>query len=211
MDNMPAYAIGMADHYDGPIEDPAWLGIARTRIPGNAALSQRLIGEVMKTVDVAFAEEWKFDHGIMVPLHFLTPRFDVPVVPANINCQGPPLTPLPRAWAFGEALRRAADAVPERIALVGTGGISHWPATPDSGKINETWDREFLDRWTRNDRVALLGYGDAQTYRDAGQGGFEIRTFIAVAAAARGRGELRHYAPIPIFSVGCTVATMSIQ
>ena len=211
MDNMPAYAMGMADHYDGPIEDPAWLGIARTRIPGNAALSRRLIGEVMRDVDVAFAEEWKFDHGIMVPLHFLTPSFDVPVVPANINCQGPPLTPLPRAWAFGEALRRAADAVPERIALVGTGGISHWPATPDSGKINEAWDREFLDRWTRNDRAALLGYSDTQTYRDAGQGGFEIRTFIAVAAAARGRGELRHYAPIPIFSVGCTVATMSIQ
>ena len=211
MDNMPAYAIGMADRYDGPIEDPAWLGIARTRIPGNAALSRRLIGEVMQSVDVAFAEEWKFDHGIMVPLHFLTPQFDVDVVPANINCQGPPLTPLPRAWAFGEALRRAADAVPERIALVGTGGISHWPATPDSGKINEAWDREFLARWVRNDRAALLDYGDAQTYRDAGQGGFEIRTFIAVAAAARGRGELRHYAPIPIFSVGCTVATMSIQ
>ena len=55
MDNMPAYAMGMADHYDGPIEDPACLGIARTRIPGNAALSQRLIGEVMKTVDVVIA------------------------------------------------------------------------------------------------------------------------------------------------------------
>ena len=211
MDNMPAYAMGMADHYEGPIEDPAWLGIARTRVPGNAALSQRLIADVMNDVDVAFAEEWKFDHGIMVPLHFLTPRFDLPVIPVNINCQGPPLTPLPRAWAFGEALRRAADAVPERIALVGTGGISHWPATPDSGKVNEAWDREFLDRWTRNDRAALLDYSDAQTYRDAGQGGFEIRTLITVAAAARGRGELRHYAPIPIFSVGCTVATMSIQ
>jgi 2,3-dihydroxyphenylpropionate 1,2-dioxygenase len=211
MDNMPAYAMGMADHYEGPIEDPAWLGIARTRIPGDAALSRRLIGEVMQTVDVAFAEEWKLDHGVMVPLHFLTPKFDLPLVPANINCQGPPLTPLPRAWAFGEALRRAADAVPERIALVGTGGISHWPATPDSGKINEAWDREFLARWTRNDRAALLDYSDARTYREAGQGGFEIRTFIAVAAAARGRGELRHYAPIPIFSVGCTVATMSIQ
>ena len=57
---------------------------------------------------------------------------------------------------------------------------------------------------------ALLDYSDAATYRDAGQGGFEIRTFIAVAAAARGRGEIRHYAPIPIFSVGCTVATMAI-
>ena len=104
-----------------------------------------------------------------------------------------------------------ATRVPERIALVGTGGISHWPATPDSGKINEAWDRDFLDRWARNDREALLDYTDAATYRDAGQGGFEIRTFIAVAAAARGRGEIRHYAPIPIFSVGCTVATMAIE
>jgi len=211
MDNMPAYAIGMADHYEGPIEDPGWLGIARTRVPGNAALSQRLIADVMNDVDVAFAEEWKFDHGIMVPLHFLTPRFDLPVIPVNINCQGPPLTPLKRAWAFGAALRRACDAVPERVALVGTGGISHWPATPDSGKVNEAWDRDFLDRWARNDREALLDYSDAATYRDAGQGGFEIRTFIAVAAAARGRGEIRHYAPIPIFSVGCTVATMAIE
>ena len=43
MNNMPAYAIGMADHYEGPIEDPGWLGIARTRVPGNADLSRRLI------------------------------------------------------------------------------------------------------------------------------------------------------------------------
>jgi 2,3-dihydroxyphenylpropionate 1,2-dioxygenase len=210
MDNMPAYAIGMADHYDGPIEDPGWLGIAKTRIPGNAELSKRLISAVMEEVDVAFAEEWKFDHGIMVPLNFLTPRHDLPVIPVNINCQGPPLTPLKRAWAFGAALRRACDGVPERIALVGTGGISHWPATPDSGKINEAWDREFLERWSRNDRDALLSYTDAATYRDAGQGGFEIRTFLAVAAAARGPGSVGFYAPIPIFSVGCTVGRMAI-
>jgi 2,3-dihydroxyphenylpropionate 1,2-dioxygenase len=211
MNNMPAYAMGMAEHYEGPIEDPGWLGIARTRVPGNAALSLRLVRSVMQDVDLAYAEEWKFDHGIMVPLHFLTPKFDLPVIPVNINCQGPPLTPLRRAWAFGEALRRACDEVPERIAIVGTGGISHWPATPDSGKINEAWDRVFLERWSNNDRDAMLAYSDEATYRDAGQGGFEIRTFIATAAAARGQGTVRFYAPIPIFSVGCTVATMAID
>jgi aromatic ring-opening dioxygenase catalytic subunit (LigB family) len=210
MNNMPAFAMGMAESYEGPIEDPQWLGIPRTVIPGNASLSQRLIREMMQTVDLAYAEEWKFDHGVMVPLSFLTPRFDRPVIPVNINCQGPPLTPLHRAWALGEALRRAADLVPERIAMVGTGGISHWPATPDSGKINEDWDREFLRRWQANDKQALLSYTDEATYRDAGQGGFEIRTFISIAAAAQGRGNLRHYRPIPIFSVGCTVATMDI-
>jgi aromatic ring-opening dioxygenase catalytic subunit (LigB family) len=210
MNNMPSFAIGMADRYSGPIEDPDWLGIARTSIPGNAALSRQLIGEIMQTVDIAFAEEWKFDHGIMVPLHFLTPNYDLHVVPVNINCQGPPLVPLHRTWAFGEALRRAADRVPQRIAVIGTGGISHWPATPDSGKINEAWDRQLLERWAHNDRQALLSYSDFDTYREAGQGGFEIRTFIGVAAAARGRGQVHHYAPIPIFAVGCTIATMDI-
>ena len=211
MNNMPSFAIGMADHYDGPIEDPGWLGIDRVRVPGHRDLSQRLITNVMNTSDVAYAEEWRFDHGIMVPLHFLTPNYDVPVIPVNVNCQGPPLAPLHRAWAFGESLRAAADAVPERIAVVGTGGISHWPATPDSGKINEPWDREFLDRWARNDRDALLDYDDLSVYADAGQGGFEIRTFITVSAAADGApGTVRFYAPVPIFAVGCTIATYDV-
>lgn len=66
------------------------------------------------------------------------------------------MTPLHRAWAFGEALRRAADAVPERSAIVGTGGIGHGPATSDSGKVNVAWDRDFLARWSRSDKTALL-------------------------------------------------------
>ena len=211
MDNMPPYCMGMADYYEGPIEDPDWLGIAPQRFTGAPALSRCLIQAMMADVDLAYAEEWKFDHGIMVPLHFLLPEGDVPIIPVNINCQGPPLTPLARAYAFGRALRKACDAAAERIALIGTGGISHWPATPDSGKINEAWDREFLDRWLVNDRAALTGYTDQETWRDAGQGGFEIRTFIAVAGAAEGcTGELYCYAPIPIFAVGCTVARMSL-
>ena len=118
MNNMPAFCMGIGQSYEGPIEDPEWLKIERTTIPGAPELGRRLVREVMQTVDTAYAEEWKFDHGIMVPLHFLTPDYKLPVIPVNINCQGPPLTPLHRAWAFGEALRRACDAVPEKI---GTG------------------------------------------------------------------------------------------
>src|SRR6185503_17784785 len=89
MNNMPAYAIGMADEYEGPIEDPEWLRIERHSIPDTAKISLHIIGKVMEKVDVPYAEEWKFDHGIMVPLNFLTPQFELPVIPANINCQGP--------------------------------------------------------------------------------------------------------------------------
>jgi len=217
MDNMPSFAIGMGDYYTGPIEDPDWLGIARQQVPGNKDLSERMIKEIMQTVDVSYCEEWRFDHGISVPLHFLTPRYDLAVIPANINCQGPPLAPLSRAWEFGAAIRRAADVLPERIAVVGTGGISHWPATPDSGKINEAWDRDFLAKWSRSDKTAMLDYDDTASYVEAGQGAFEIRTFIAAAAAAQtpggppAVGTVHFYAPIPIFAVGCTVATMAVD
>jgi aromatic ring-opening dioxygenase catalytic subunit (LigB family) len=212
MDNMPAYCMGMAEDYEGPIEDEAWLAIKRRRVPGAAELSRRLVSAMLHDFDLAYAEEWKFDHGIMVPLHFMTPRYDLPVIPVNINCQGPPLTPLRRAYSFGRALRRACDAQGERIALLGTGGISHWPATPDSGVINEKWDRQFLERFIANRRDELTSYSDEETLREAGQGGFEIRTFLAVAGATEGAtGELLFYAPIPIFAVGCTVATMTVQ
>jgi 2,3-dihydroxyphenylpropionate 1,2-dioxygenase len=211
MDNMPAYCIGMAEEYEGPLEDPEWLRIARRTIPGNPDLSRRIVTKVMERVDVAYAEEWKFDHGIMVPLSFLTPSFDLPVIPANINCQGPPLTPLTRAYEFGRAIRDACEAVPERIALVGTGGISHWPATPNSGKINEEWDREFLRRWMRNDREALTSYSDEETLRDAGQGGFEIRTLIAVAGACEGHsGDIWFCEPIPIFATSGFAGVMDL-
>lgn len=211
MNNMPAYCMGMAEDYEGPIEDPDWLKIPRTTVPGNAELSKRIITEVMQTVDVAFSEEWKFDHGVMVPLHFLTPHFDIPIIPANINCQGPPLTPLHRAWEFGEALRRACDAVPEKIAIVGTGGLSHWPATPDSGKINFEWDEEFMDRFSRNDKEAMLSYTNEETYAVAGQGGFEIRTYIATAAAAQGAKATIHFLePIPIFATSGISASFNL-
>ena len=142
----------------------------------------------------------------------LAPETDLPVIPANINCQGPPLTPLSRAYEFGRAVRQACDAVPERIALVGTGGISHWPATPNSGKINVEWDREFLRRWTRNDRSALTSYSDQETLRDAGQGGFEIRTLVAVAGACEGSsGEVWFCEPIPIFATSGFAAVMNLE
>ena len=89
MDNMPSFAIGMADSYRGPIEDPGWLAIDKVTVPGDRALSERLITLVMERSDVAYAQEWLFDHGIMVPLHFLTPALRPPDHPGQHQLSGP--------------------------------------------------------------------------------------------------------------------------
>ena len=209
MDNMPTYSIGMADEYEGPIEDPEWLKIPRTRIPANPGLSLRIIKQVLQSVDVSYAQEWKFDHGMAVPLHFLTPDYKIPIIPVNINCQNPPFSPLSRTWELGKALRRAIDIAPERIALIGTGGTSHWPCTPDSGKINESWDKEMINHLINKRKQTLLAYTDEAIYQQAGPGGYEVRTSICIAAATEEQtGEIWFFAPIPIFATTCCITTL---
>jgi len=209
MDNMPSFSIGIADEYEGPIENPDWLKIPYTSIPANPGLSLRITEEVMQTVDVGYAQEWKFDHGMFVPLHFLTPEYRTPIIPVNINCQAPPLTPLHRSWALGKALRRAINSVPERIALISMGGTSHWPCTPDTGKINVEWDRQFIDQIIHTRKEELLAYDDAETYKYSGQGAFEMRTSICVAAACEGEtGETWLFEPMPVFATTCIIATL---
>ena len=149
----------------------------------------------------------------MVPLHFLTPRYDLPVVPMNINCQGPPVGAAPSslgARARRCAARRTRSWSESRSSAPAASRTGRRPRIPERSTrpgIGNSWRR-----WQANDRAALLSYTDEATYRDAGQGGFEIRTFIAVAAAAQGRGEYSlTTAPFPMFAVGCTVADMSIE
>ncbi len=67
--NMPAFSIGMADHYDGPIEDPEWLGIAKTRVPGNQDLSRRLTALTLENADVYFG------HGTDNPADDVAPSW----------------------------------------------------------------------------------------------------------------------------------------
>ena len=204
MNNMPAYAIGMADHYEGPIEDPAWLGIERHRIPGNAELSRRLIAEVMQTVDVAFAEEWKFDHGIMVPLHFLTPAYDKDIIPVNINCQGPPLTPLHRAWAFARACARRPSASPSWArAASRTGRPRPTRARSTGNGTSSSWTAGAATTGTRCCRTPTPR-PTATAARAAS------RSAASSPWPPRGAGQVLYCQPIPIFAVSCTAATMEV-
>lgn len=212
IDNMPAFIIGLGDSFPGPTEDEHFLKIPKTVIPGAPELASALADEVMETVDLAFSCELALDHGFMVPLHFLTPKYDIPVVPIIVNCMFAPLPKLARAYELGRALRCAIDKQPGRIGLLGTGGLSHWPAMPLSGKVAEDWDKAFLDAMARNDREDLIRYTDEEIERDGGPGGHEIRTWIAIAGACEGSsGTVDFYTPLPSFAIGGAVIAMAID
>ena len=210
MNNMPAFCIGLAESYEGPAEDEAFLKIPKTRVPGAAALAREMANSMRQHVDLSHSQELVLDHGTMVPLYLLTPAMSLPVVPILINCLAAPLPALGRCYELGRALKRAADSRPERIGLLACGGLSHWPAVPESGQLNVEFDREFASDFLATDRARLTRYFDDEITAMAGPGGHEIRAWVVAAAAAQGgRGELLCFTPVPAYAVTACVATIA--
>ena len=78
-------------------------------------------------------------------------------------------------------------------------------ARPD---INEEFDREFLAMLEAGDLAAVLDLTSAELEDVAGNGAQEIRSWIAMAAAVRGRARTLTYAPVAPWLTGMAVAVV---
>lgn len=128
MDNMPAFVLGKMDRYDGTFyNEVREFDLPRVTIPGDAALAGAILeGLLASRVDLAFSNELKVDHSIVVPLLFTRPDLDLPIVPIMSNCVAPPLPTAARFHEVGRALRRVIESLPDRrrIAILGSGNLS---------------------------------------------------------------------------------------
>ena len=203
LNGMPSFCIGRAEHYDGPVEE--WLRIPKGRIPGDAALAKELIDACLDGgFDPLFSDELLFDHATYLPMHFLNPALAVPIVPVIINALTPPMPTAKRCFAFGEFLGKILRQSKKRIALIATGGLSHWPGEAQHGKINIPFDKKFLDNLITGDHRQLTAYTHAEINSEAGSGGHEIRTWIALAGAVQAwKAELIAYEPVVPWATGC--------
>jgi hypothetical protein len=109
----------------------------------------------------------------------------IPAVPIFMNAYHPPLPSAARCYALGQALRDIFAHRPERVAIYGSGGLSHDPRGPRAGWVDEPLDRWVLDRIARGEgeQLRTLFTTDSDTLR-SGTG--EIRSWVAVAGAYEG-------------------------
>ena len=99
MDNMPAFMIGKMDQYDGTFYDEEReFGLPKCKLPGDVDVSDAIMeGAFDRGVDFAYSNELTIDHSIIVPMLFVRPEMDIPVVPILTNCIAPPM---PRAQSI---------------------------------------------------------------------------------------------------------------
>lgn len=82
-------------------------------------------------IDTAVSLDMEVDHGAMQPLELLSARHSLSrIIPVFINCAAAPRPTFERVRALGRAVGDWAQALPERVLMIGSGGLSHDPPIP---------------------------------------------------------------------------------
>lgn len=130
-DLMPPFCLGVRARGAGDWD--YWAG--DLKVP--EALALELVRAVQgEGVDLAYSYRMQTDHGFTQPLALLTEEVTrYPVLPIFINCAAQPLPPARRALALGAAVGRFLAGRDERVLIIGSGGLSHDPPTPQMGQV----------------------------------------------------------------------------
>ena len=183
---VPTFALGVAASF--PPADEGYGPRPVPEVPGHPELAWHLAESlILDEFDIAIANEMPVDHGCTVPLSVLYGQpetWPCRVVPLCVNViQYPPPTGH-RCWQLGKALRRAIEAYPgdERVAVLGTGGMSHQLQGERAGLVNLDFDRDFIDCLI--DDPARQAAMDHTTYiREAGSEGVELVMWLVMRGA----------------------------
>ena len=206
VDNMPAICVGVGAGHFGPVEEESFLKIPKSDVSGHPALAWSVVREGFNAgFDLAISHKLLLDHGAMVPLHLIAPAMNIPVVPIIVNTVIEPM-PLPaRVYAFGKLIRNVIAGRPkgERIALVGTGGLSHWVGTPEMGRIDREFDEWFLEAAAKGKGEELANLTPEELGMH-GNGAHELRNWIAIYGAIGDvKGEIAAYEAPIFWYCGC--------
>ncbi len=183
---IPTFALGMAPRFE--IADEGFGPRPVPEVIGDPDLAWHLAESlILDEFDLTLVNEMKVDHGLTVPLSVMfgePEAWPTKVVPLAVNVvQYPPPTGN-RCFELGKAIRRAIDSYEgdERIAIFGTGGLSHQLQAQRAGLINTEWDNNFLDSLVKTPELAAA-IPHVEYLREAGSEGIEMVMWLIMRGA----------------------------
>jgi gallate dioxygenase len=156
-DHITSFFFDHYSHFTLGVGEKYWVadegGGARKLPPikGHPALARHVAkGLVADEFDLSFFQEKGLDHGCFSPLSLLWPHeqeWPGAIVPLQVGVLQLPIPSARRCFKLGRSLRKAIESFPEdiKVAIVGTGGLSHQIQGERAGFNNTPWDMEFLE------------------------------------------------------------------
>lgn len=183
---IPTFAIGCAASFKPA--DEGWGARPVPLVQGHPELAWHIAqSTILDEFDMTIVNSMDVDHGLTVPLSLMYGQpeaWPCPVIPLAVNVvQYPPPTGH-RCYMLGKAIRRAVESFdrPLRVAIFGTGGMSHQLQGPRAGLINKEFDNRFLDLLV-NDPEAAVNIPHIEYVREAGSEGIELVMWLIMRGA----------------------------
>jgi gallate dioxygenase len=204
-ENLPILAIGVGEEFAGPNDEV--VTVSRRTVPSREAFARHLHSNVVLAgFDLALVQEFEVDHSTIVPLHFLTPQLDVPVIPIFVSTHNPPRPSSERCFHLGEAIRAAVErwSEPLRVVAIGSGSFSfdvHGHLSPPGrpvGVPDPAWVHRVAEHLERNTISQLIDEATPERFAQAGNVSGEILNWIAMMGASAGQ-KLSWISPEPQF------------
>ena len=185
LDKMPAFAVGAAAQYNNA--DEGWGIPTLPPFKGEVDLSWQIINTlVAKEFDIVTCQEMLVDHAFTLPLKLFWPGASCPVltVPICINTVQFPLPSASRCYRLGQAVGEAIRSWDSdlRVAVLGTGGLSHQLDGERAGFINKKFDLEFMNSLQDNPAWATQ-FSIHELVEKTGTQGVELLMWLAMRGA----------------------------
>lgn len=193
-DNSPAFIVGKAASYHGTYENEVrTFGMEYAEITGHPGLAAQIAGrEVLpEAIDFSVSHEWRLDHSFVLPLQYVRPELDLPIVPIHANAILPPLPSAARFAALGHHLRSAVEAWEggRRVALLTSGHMATDVGGPRTfnGSPDPAFDAEAVGWMRDGDLDAAIAGCRFDRIMAAGNVTYQYVNIVAALAAMQGR------------------------
>ena len=153
-DHYSNFALGFSDTW--PVADEGGGPRPLPALKGHPALAKHIAnGLVADGFDLSYFQKRGLDHGVFSPLSMVMPHeggWPTALVPLQVGVLEFPIPTARRCFALGRSLRKAIQSFPDdiKVAVVGSGGLSHQVSGERAGFNNTAWDMEFLDLLEKN-------------------------------------------------------------
>jgi len=213
-DHYSHFALGVGEKFEaadeggGPRDIPAIMGD-----PKFAEHVARVM--VANEFDLSYFQGKGLDHGAFSPLSVMVDHdsengWAVKLLPVVCGVLTVPLPSARRFYKFGKSLRQAILSYPEdiKVAIAGTGGLSHQVHGEGCGFNNPEWDYEFMERLEK-DPEGLLDMSIAELARLGGWEGAEVVMWLMMRGALAAEVEVTH--KTYFLPSMCPIATMILE
>ena len=143
--------------------------------------------------DISYSENAVLGHTYAVPFEYLIGKRNIPIVPFHTNVYMPPLPTAQRCVSLGRTIAKIIKGRPERVAIIASGGMSHYPGTTKYSTPEFEFDRWMISQLEIGNTAAVINLTPEQL--DEAGNTEMLNWSIMLGAIGPVPGELLQYTP----------------